>query len=191
MSSKKIALLIIDMQNDFVLEDAPFRVKGALDAVGNMEKVLQYFRKNDFPIFHVIRIHRKDGCDVEITRKDIFLKTPFAVEGSKGAEIVDELKPMPREYVIRKKRMSAFLNTDIDLILKRLDIEDVVVIGVQTPNCIRATAFDAVAYGYNAWLVEDAVAAQTKEIHKANVLDMKNIGIKVIRTEQIENLFTC
>jgi nicotinamidase-related amidase len=189
MSSKKIALLIIDMQNDFVLEDAPFRVKGALDAVGNMEKVLQYFRKNNFPIFHVIRIHREDGCDVEITRKDIFLKTPFAVEGSKGAEIVDELKPMPKEYVIRKNRMSAFLNTDIDLILKRLDIEDVVVIGVQTPNCIRATAFDAVAYDYNAWLVEDAVAAQTKEIHRANVLDMKNIGIKIIRTEQIENLF--
>ena len=73
--------------------------------------------------------------------------------------------------------------------MKRLDIEDVVVIGVQTPNCIRATAFDAVAYDYNAWLVEDAVAAQTKEIHKANVLDMKNIGIKVIRTEQIESLF--
>ena len=44
---KNIALLIIDMQNDFVSEDAPFRVKGALDAVGNMEKVLQHFRKNN------------------------------------------------------------------------------------------------------------------------------------------------
>jgi nicotinamidase-related amidase len=189
MSSKKIALLIIDMQNDFVLEDAPFRVKGALDAVGNMEKVMQYFRKNNFPIFHVIRIHRKDGCDVEITRKDIFLKTPFAVEGSKGAEIVDELKPMPKEYVIRKNRMSAFLNTDLDLILRQMGIEDVVITGIQTPNCIRITAFDAVAYNYNTWLIDDAVAAQTKEIHKANVLDMKNIGIKIIKTEQVKDVF--
>ena len=89
MSSKKIALLIIDMQNDFVLEDASFRVKGALDAVGNMEKVLRYFRKNNLPIFHVVRIHREDGCDVEITRKEAFLKSSYAIEGSKGAEIVD------------------------------------------------------------------------------------------------------
>ena len=179
------ALLIIDMQNDFVLENAPFRVNGALGIIGNIKKILGEFRDNNLPIFHIIRAHRKDGSDIEITRKEIFSKKPYAVEGTKGAEIIDELKPRENESVIKKTRMSAFFNTELDSMLKTLKISDIFIAGIQTPNCIRETAFDAVAYDYMAYLVEDAVAAQNGEIHKANVLDMKNIGIKTIKTNEI------
>ena len=179
---KNAALLIIDMQNDFVLEDAPLRVKGASDIIDNLKKVLEKFRKENLPVIHVVRVHRKDGSDVEITRKEKFLKVPFAVEGTKGAEIIDELKPKENEYVVKKIRMSAFFNTDLDSILRSLNIKNIVVVGIQTPNCIRTTVFDAVACNYNTYLVEDAVAAQTKEIHQGNVLDMKNLGTKILKT---------
>ena len=183
---KDTALLIIDMQNDFVLADAAFRIKGALGIVDNVKKVLDDFRANALPIFHIVRLHRKDGSDVEIIRKEVFAKTPFAVEGTKGAEIIDELQPGENEYVVKKIRMSAFFNTDLDSMLRSLAIRNVVITGIQTPNCIRTTAFDAVAYNYSTFLVEDASAGQTSQIHEANVLDMKNIGIKIIKPEQIK-----
>ena len=188
MSKKETALLIIDMQNDFVLEDAPFRIKGALGIVDNVRAVLEEFRSKNFPIFHMARVQRRDGSDIEITRKESFTKTPFALEGTKGAQIIDELKPKENEYRVKKIRMSAFFNTDLDSILRYLEIKNVVIIGVQTPNCIRTTAFDAVAYNYITYLVDDAVAGQSEEIHQANVLDMKNIGIKIIKTEQVKGL---
>ncbi len=182
----KTALLIIDMQNDFVLENAPLRVKGAIEVIGNIKKVLMEFRNRKLPVFHIVRIHRKDGSDVEITRREIFSKTPYAVENTKGAEIIDALKPKDGEYIIKKVRMSAFLGTELDAILKYLEIKNVVIIGIQTPNCVRATAFDAVAYNYNTYAVEDAIAAQNHEIHASNILDMKNIGIKIITTKEIK-----
>ncbi len=61
----------------------------------------------------------------------------------------------------------------------------VVVTGIQTPNCIRTTVFDAIAYNYPVVLVEDAVGAQTDEIHRANVRDMANIGVKILKSQDI------
>jgi len=183
---QKSALLIIDMQNDFVLEGAPLRVKGAKDIQGNIMKLLDLFRRNGLPVFHVLRIQRKDGSDVETSRRKIFSRTPFAVEGTKGAEVIMELEPIDGEYIIRKNRMSAFMNTDLDIVLRSLGVEQVFITGIQTPNCIRTTVFDAFAYNYGTYLVDDAVAAQTPEIHRANVIDMANIGIGIINTSEVE-----
>ena len=181
MNVKDIALLVIDMQDGVVLENTPLRVKGALAIVDNVKKVLQEFRAGGLPVFHIVRIHRKDGSDVEIIRKQIFSETPFGVENTKGAEIIEELKPKENEYIVKKIRMSAFFNTDLDSILRSLAVKNIVIVGIQTPNCVRTTAFDAVAYNYNTFLIEDATAAQTKQIHEGNVLDMSNAGIKIVR----------
>lgn len=184
---KNTALLVIDMQNDFIQEEAPFRIKGALGIIGNIKKVLEKFRKNKLPIFFIVKVHNKDGSDVEVSRKEKFSKTPYVVEGTKGAEVIDELRPLEGERVIKKKRMDSFLHTDLDLLLRCLEITDVVIVGIQTANCIRATAYSAVAYNYNTCVVDDAVAANSEETHRSNVLDMQNIGIKVIQTEDAIN----
>lgn len=183
----RTALLIIDMQNDFVRKGAPLRVAGAEKITKNIRSALDMFRTRNAPIFHVLRIQRADGSDVEISRRKIFRKTPFAVEGTRGAEVIDELKPLPGEYIIRKNRMSAFMNTDLDLLLRSLLVEQLVITGIQTPNCIRATVFDAFAYNYQTLLVDDAVAAQTDEIHRANVRDMENIGTWIIKTGELDH----
>lgn len=182
------ALLIIDMQNDFVSEGSPMRVADAPRVIPNIKAVLEIFRKKRYPVFHIVRVHRKDGCDVEIFRKEKFRQFPFAVEGTRGARIIDELAPGEGEHIIRKIRMSAFLNTDLDLILRSLGISTVIIVGIQTPNCIRTTAFDAFALNYRTVLVEDAVAAQNNEIHRSNLRDMANIGIQMVRTAEIGDL---
>jgi nicotinamidase-related amidase len=187
---KKPALLIIDMQNDFVCEGAPLRVEGADLITSNIREVLDMFRKKQLPIFHIVRVHRGDGSDVEIFRHDLFRKLPFAVEGTKGAEIIPELGPRKGEYIIRKTRMSAFLFTELDLILRTMGCDPLFVTGIQTPNCIRTTVFDACALNYSVYLVEDAVAAKNQDIHRFNCLDMAAIGVGMIRTSEVSRMLS-
>jgi nicotinamidase-related amidase len=185
---EKAALLIIDMQNDFIQDDAPLRVAGAKAIIPNVKKMREIFRQHRLPIFHVIRVHRPDGCDVETSRREIFAKNPFAVEGTRGARVIDELAPDEGEYIIKKTRMSAFFSTDLDLLLRSLGVGWVFVAGIQTPNCIRTTVFDAFACNYRTCLVEDAVGAANEEIHRANCRDMANIGTVLAKTADVEGL---
>ena len=181
---KKTALIIIDMQNDFVLTDSPQCIGGVVAIIPNLQKVLGTFREKLLPIFHVYREYREDGSDIEQTRLDDFLEgEKYCLPDTKGCEIVEELSPIEGEYTIVKNRFSAFMNTELDFILRRLDIQRIVVCGIQYPNCIRATIFDGVALGYEVTLVTDATAAQTDEIAEANILDMCNIGVECMITE--------
>ncbi len=181
---KKPALLIIDMQNDFVLEDAPLRVAQARVVIPKIRKLLDWFRAKKLPIFHVVRVHRADGSDVEIIRQELFRTRPFAVEGTHGAAVVDGLAPRAGEYVIPKIRMSAFIGTEIDLMLRNLGVTEVVVTGIQTPNCIRTTVFDAIAYNYPVVAVSDAIGAQDDAIHESNLHDMATIGVRVMKARE-------
>ncbi|NLV28108.1 MAG: cysteine hydrolase [Methanomicrobiales archaeon] len=182
---KKPALLIIDMQNDFASKNAILPVAGAEEVISPLKQVLSEFRARNLPVFHVVRVHHPDGSDVEWFRAEKFKSTPFAIRGAPGAEVIDALKPAPGEYILEKIRMSAFIGTGLDLILRTLGVEVVVIVGIQTPNCVRTTVFDAMAYNYETILVHDATGAQTKEIHEANVLDMKNIGVHIIETAEL------
>ena len=71
------ALLIIDMQNDFVLEGKPLKVVGAGTVIPKIQDVLAEFRRRSLPVFHVLRVHRPDGSDVEIIRQELFISSPL------------------------------------------------------------------------------------------------------------------
>jgi nicotinamidase-related amidase len=182
------ALLIIDMQNDFALDKKPLRVAGAQAVIPKIQAVLSEFRKRSLPVFHILRVHRPDGSDVEITRQELFARSPFAVEGTKGAAVIDELSPLKGEYVLTKTRMSAFIGTELDLMLRTLGVSTLFVCGIQTPNCIRTTAFDGIAYNYPVVLIDDATGASSEEVHRANVKDMQNIGVRIVKTAEIPDI---
>lgn len=182
------ALLIIDMQNDFVLEGKPLRVVGAAAVIPKIQSVLAEFRQRNLPVFHILRVHRPDGSDVEITRQDLFRKQPFAVAGTHGAAVIDELVPLAGEYVLTKTRMSAFIGTELDLMLRTLGITTLVVCGIQTPNCIRTTVFDAIAYNYPVVLIGDATGAASGEVHLTNIRDMQNIGVRIAKAGDIAGM---
>jgi nicotinamidase-related amidase len=177
------ALLIIDMQKDFVLPGAPAEVAGAMETVPMIKNALHMFRERKWPVFHVNREYRGDGSDIEITRLEPFMDhRKYVVPGTEGCEIVDPLKPRPGEYRIVKSRFSAFMKTELDFILRRLDIQHVVVCGTQYPVCIRATIYDAISYGYTVTLLTDATSAQTAEIAEANIRDISDLGVHCLST---------
>ena len=189
MTLSKTALIIVDMQNDFVLPGAPACVAGAMAVIPRIRAALDAFRSAGAPVFHVYREYRADGSDIEITRlKNFMEKVKVCVPGTSGCEIVKELTPLPGEYRVMKNRFSGFMNTELDFMLRRLKVEAVAICGIQYPNCIRATVFDAVSHGYETFVLTDATGAQTPEIAAANILDMSNIGVKCLPFAQARSL---
>ncbi len=179
----ELALLIIDMQND-VVEKLPL----SRSIIPEIQEVLQWFRSTGRPIFHIRRSYRADGTDVELPRLEVFKQKGFSVvEGTAGAEIVDDLKPKRGEYILIKPRWSGFFRTSLDLLLNRLGVKTVVLTGVQTPNCVRTTAYDAIAYDFDTIVLKDCSAAMTPDIHECNLHDMAGIGVQILMKEEFLN----
>ena len=180
------ALVIIDMQHDFVDSGAPLAVPGAQEAVPVIRRLLDDFREQSWPVFHVSRIHRLDGMDVELARMPIFTVGAGAcVQGTPGSKIVSELAPLEGEFRIRKRRFSAFMYTDFDLVLRRVGANTLVIAGCQYPTSIRATVMDAVSLDYQVIVVTDACTAQSPDIAEANIRDLRNIGVFCVPSDEV------
>ncbi|XP_060172840.1 probable inactive nicotinamidase At3g16190 isoform X1 [Lycium barbarum] len=145
---KNAALLVIDMQKDFI--SGPVQVKGGQAIVPNVIKAVEVARNCGIHIVWVVREHDPLGRDVELFRRHFYTagKTKVASKGSVGAELVDGLVIEEDDYKLVKTRFSAFLNTHLHSYLPTNGITSLVITGVQTPNCIRQTVFDAVSMDY-------------------------------------------
>ena len=173
-----IALLIIDMQRDFVLPGAPLCVAGALPSVPVVRRLLDRARDRGWPVFHVVREHAPDGGDAEPCRRHLFRAGGgVCVAGTTGAAVVDELTPLPGERKLVKTRFSGFYRTSLEDELRALGVSTVLVAGTQSPNCVRGTAVDALYRDFRVIVVSDACSAQTPEVAEANIRDMRGMGI--------------
>ncbi|KAK3005545.1 hypothetical protein RJ639_015970 [Escallonia herrerae] len=105
--------------------------------------------------------------------------------GGVGTELVDGLVIKKEDYKLVKTRFSAFFATNLHLFLQGAGVNRVIVTGVQTPNCIRQTVFDAVELDYESVsVIVDVTAAATPEIYAANVVDMRNVGVATPTLQQ-------
>ncbi|XP_038898995.1 probable inactive nicotinamidase At3g16190 [Benincasa hispida] len=184
---KHTALLVIDMQKDFLDEQSVFAVPGATTILPSVINTVEIARNRGLFIVWVVREHDPQGRDVERFRRHYYGsgKPNPVSKGSKGAELVEGLEMKEGEYKLVKTRFSAFFNTNLHSLLQGMGITDLVVSGVQTPNCIRQTVFDAVALDYHSiTLLSDATAAATPKIHHGNITDMENVGVVVMRVDE-------
>ncbi|XP_055828822.1 probable inactive nicotinamidase At3g16190 [Solanum dulcamara] len=183
----KTAVVVIDMQKDFIEAGAPMLVKGGEAIVPNVIKTVEVARNRGIPIIWVVREHDPLGRDVELFRRHLYGdgKPKPTSKGAVGAELVDGLVIQEGDYKLVKTRFSAFFNTNLHSYLQGIGVTNLVIIGVQTPNCIRQTVFDAVALDYQrVTVIIDATAAATPDIHIANIFDMKNVGVATHTLEE-------
>jgi nicotinamidase/pyrazinamidase len=170
------ALLIIDMLDDFVLKGAPLEVPETRKVLPNIKREIEKARSEDNAVIYICDTHAPD--DKEFSK---FGWPPHAVKGTKGAEVVDELKPQEGDLVIQKTTYSGFYNTDLDDTLKGLGVESLRLTGCVTHICVMFTASDAVLRDFKVTVVEDSVAGLTKEDHDAAIRIMKNVlGVKIV-----------
>ncbi|HTF99079.1 MAG TPA: isochorismatase family cysteine hydrolase [Nitrospirota bacterium] len=166
----KEALLIIDMLNDFVLPGAPLEVADARTIIPVIKKEIEHARETGSPVIYVCDHHEPD--DKEFAK---FGWPAHAVRGTKGAEVVDELKPGAQDTVIRKTTYSDFFETTLDATLNNLGVEALRLTGDVTHICVMFTASDAVLRDYRVTVVERGVAGLAREDHDAALRIMKNV----------------
>ncbi|MGC8874722.1 MAG: isochorismatase family protein, partial [Chloroflexia bacterium] len=80
---------------------------------------------------------------------------------------------------VRKRAWSAFFGTELDLLLRRFGVDTLLIGGTQTPNCIRATVYDATVYGYRVILLADGTSSPTPDRQQANLLDLGELGVEM------------
>lgn len=181
----KPALIVIDMQNGFLNPESPLCIRGAIATVPACARAIKACRRAGIPVIFVNRAYRADGSDVEHTRRRIWEAggkplTPGST-GPISVENPPEFERSSADYEIIKPRYSAFFQTPMDLLLRRLGVDTVLLTGTTTPNCIRTTCYDAISLDYNVTVLEDCCSSNTEEIQRANLLDMGNVGA-VIRS---------
>ena len=184
MSQKiKPALVVIDMEEGFLNENSPLYIKQAADTVPALAKVIAEARNRKIPVFFVNRIYRKDGSDVEACRYDNWLAGGRCLApnstGDCSIQVPEAFTPQEGDYTIIKPRFSAFFQTELDLILRRLRVDTVILTGTTTPNCIRATCYDGLSLDYNVAIIEDCCSSRSEAVQKANMEDMAFIGATV------------
>jgi hypothetical protein len=118
----------------------------------------RFCRESGIRVIYTAHVHRRDGSDMGLYDD---LCSPIAdrstlVDGTSGVEIFHDLPPAPGEHVIKKHRYSAFLATDLDLILREWGITTVIISGTTTENCCHATARDAMFNNYKVVFLSDA-----------------------------------
>jgi len=175
------ALLIVDMQNDFLLPESPVAAPGGLELVPAIARLAQRARAAGAPVLFTQEAHRPDRSDFGI---EAFFEPIHCVEGGTGIEIVDGLAPAPADIVIRgKRRYDAFLGTDLDIVLRLHQIENLVVAGVCTDVCVSATVQHARNLDYRCLVLRDATAGTSRERHDAALLCLELV---FARLETIE-----
>lgn len=184
MDWKKTALVVIDMENAFIRKESPLCIQQAAASVPACGRVIRKARERRIPVFFVNRIYRKNGSDVEFTRYESWANGGrYLAPGSTGPLSIDvpkEFQPEAGDYTIVKLRFSAFFQTELDLILRRLGIKTVFLTGTTTPNCIRTTCYDGLSLDYNIVIIEDCCSSNTEEIQRVNMADMQRAGAVVI-----------
>lgn len=180
------AVIIIDMQRDFVEPGRPLCVAGAAETVPACVRLLDHARRNGWPVIHVIRRHDPDGRDCEPYRRHLFQGGQgYCVKGTDGAEIVEPLAPQPGDHIVVKKRFSGFYKTGLDALLEKLGITGLIIAGTQYPNCVRATAVDAQMRDLPVTICTDCCSAQDTDTAAANICDLRAMAIPCLPLAEI------
>ena len=168
MKIGKKALLVIDMLNDFVLPGAPLEVPGARTIIPSIKREFDKARREGTPVVYLCDQHEAGDPEFRVW-------SPHAVKGTEGAEVVSELKPQPGDYIIPKTSYSGFFETELDSLLRKLGVDELILTGVVTNICVLYTGADALMRGYRVVVSENQVAALNEEDHRFALRQLREV----------------
>ncbi|MBQ1502101.1 MAG: cysteine hydrolase [Firmicutes bacterium] len=176
--SKKYAVLVVDMLNDFVT--GALKCDRGQAIVPKTAELLDGCRAKGVPVIFCNDAHIK-GIDHELK-----LWGDHAIIGTPGAEVIPELHLCDKDYVVPKRRYSGFFHTDLDLLLTELGVDTVIVTGLHTHMCVRHTSADAYQLGYDIIVAKDATNSFTEEDYEYGLKYLKEVyGAEISDTDTI------
>lgn len=149
------AVIIIDLLNDFVT--GSLKTERAQRIIPNLEKLVKAARRKGVPVIYSNDAHYPE--DHEVVAK----WGGHAIKGTKGAQVIPELKPAEKDYIVDKRTYSGFYETGLDSLLRSLGVKKVVLTGLHTNICVRHTAAGAFFRGYGIIVATDGMEAFTQE----------------------------
>jgi len=172
------AVLIIDMLNDFVTGN--LKCERAEHITPNLKRLIEAAREHGVPVIYCNDAHYPE--DFEVVER----WGKHAMKGTKGAEVIPELKPAERDYIVEKRTYSGFYETGLDPLLRSLyrgeGVKIVILGGLHTHMCVRHTAADAFFRGYKIVIAKDGVEAFTREDHEQGLKYLEYVYNAKIKT---------
>ncbi|WP_168991729.1 MULTISPECIES: isochorismatase family protein [Mesorhizobium] len=174
LDRERAALLVIDMQRDFVDQGAVMEVAAAGHRIPAMRQVIDACRAASIPVIYTRHV-LSDNFDISPleTTYQPRLRTTGMREGSAGVEIVADLAPLPGDIIVDKHRFDAFYNTRLDTVLRNIrgtgKVDTVIIIGTVTSICCESTARSAFMHDYKVAFIGDANGGLDDASHNATL----------------------
>jgi nicotinamidase-related amidase len=173
------AVLVIDVVRDFTDPNGKVPHADAAKIVPVIDHLVDEARAHGALIIWVIDSHRPGKADWELQNV-----RDHCTAGTPGVELAPPLEPAESDYVITKRRYSAFVGTDLDLILRDNHIDTLFLTGTKTNVCIRATAQDAFEHNYRVIVPRDCVSTDKPHLHEANLEDIGKYMGRVVSADE-------
>lgn len=165
------ALVLVDPARAYIDSDCPLYA-GVEENVEAMRTLLGAARNAGIPVVVTEVRLRADGADAGIFFKKSGTLVAFC-EGSPYGELIEGLEPTADELLVTKKYASAFFGTTLSTYLTAVGVDTVLIAGLSTSGCVRATTLDAMQHGFIPIVVEEAVGDRDSAIHASNLFDMQ------------------
>ncbi|WP_416671813.1 cysteine hydrolase family protein [Egbenema bharatensis] len=171
LNPQKTALLCIDLQTGIFTGEGSLVTVGALEMLPNVRKVLESARAARMPVIHFKEVHRKEMVD--FGRELDGAEPIHCLETWESTDYYWELAPIDGEFTISKRRYSCFFGTDLEILLRGLKVDTLVLMGTMTNVCVHYTAADAHQHDYHFHVIEDCCAGSDWEAHWAALTAME------------------
>jgi nicotinamidase-related amidase len=191
---KSPALLVIDVQHDFIdpngaIPSMATSISGPNEVIQNIHRLVNAAKIAGIPTIFTREVHRPSLIDMG--RELDGSEPTHCIEGTKGSEIVEELgtnKLAENQFIINKRRYSAFLGTDLIHLLNGLKVDTLILSGATTNVCVHYTGADAHQYDYRIRVIEEATAGTSQDAHNAALRSLEYLqkGAVIHISEVIE-----
>jgi nicotinamidase-related amidase len=186
---QRTALIIVDMLDEFVEPNwSPYWVPDSTEQVPKIQELIATCRKAGVPIIYTAYQFHEEGIDVPrgakyipIYRMDLELLGQIFTKPS----IYGEIAPQPKDVVLLKPTYDAFCGTKLDLVLKNMDIENVIICGTMTNYCCGSTARAAFMQGYNVVFGSDINSSDDPTLHEAELKTLRRGFAKIMTCDEI------
>lgn len=180
------ALIIVDMQRDFLEAGAPVEASGGLAIVSGINRLIAGARRAGIAVIFTHEVHRADGSDYGI---ELEYDPRHCEEGTTGADLLPGLDVAVEDFHIFKRRYDAFVGTDMDLLLRSLKVRNLFFCGVDTDICVLASVVSARNHDYRVAVVSDCCAGSSEEAHHAALICLGTVFGHITTSVEVESVF--
>lgn len=194
------AVLVIDIQNTYLADKdtpeeteawQPFFARMRDTVIPNTRRLIDECREKGVEIiFARIACHKKDGRDRSLSQKKPGFNYLLLPKDQEPGQIVPELAPEADDIVMLKTTDSAITGTNLRLLLRNMEIEHIIAVGIFTDQCVSSTVRSLADESFGVVVVEDCCAAATMELHEAELKIINMIYCHVVQLDEFREFFT-